>query len=811
MNLFQGEECSYEIDSYAEGALSPGQVERLRHLAGYAPHWFWWGPRGTERRDRKIPRDPAKQGAKAKTNDPTTAGTLEQALEAMRRCGGGGVGLLVNTASPGFVGVDLDNVIHAGQIHALGEEAIERFQGAYVEISPSGTGLRIFALGAIPPDTPAGSTAVAVGANGAAIKFEVYAAGGKPRFLRTTGAMLSSTVGAVGPCQGGLDWLAGVMREARGGPPAAAPDNDVASASVKGLDAGALSLDRVFEALSELRPDKDAEAVITGIAADVATLPRSKLAEAWRGNKAPWKYDWSTADLFIACEAIRRGAGSAGDVVEVWGASGLADREKFERKDYQNRTLDGAARSVLTSLQNKAAKPEKAQPVQLSEGLSEALALSGDRLTFGRGGRPDAVENTVAVLFRNDPDLTGSLGFNELSQRPERLRSWTVFDRGGCDKAGPLTDDDVTRVGMFLTRELGVKMDNKALWRGLEAAARDASFDPLADRLRELRGAWDGVKRVDTWLVKFAKIDDRGCEEYVSAAGRCFLVGAVARALSPGCQMDTVLAVEGAGGGGKSTLFKVLTEAVAPGLFADGVHDVSNATALVEGTGGKFVVELAELAGIRRVADVEALKGSLTRRVDTHRRPYDVLTRELPRRFVFVATTNRTEYLSDPSGALLRRFMPVRTLATETDPIDRDALAKWAPQLWGEAVAMYEAGAKWHLDESDGEAFRQWTEGRERRREDGAFHDELVELLGKWLGDNPTEGRNLADIAREVGDMRTVEGDQASRNRLADTLRSLGMESIKRGGVKRWHFTPDGANRAAFNREQTQSRAVATA
>ena len=182
---------------------------------------------------------------------------------------------------------------------------------------------------------------------------------------------------------------------------------------------------------------------------------------------------------------------------------------------------------------------------------------------------------------------------------------------------------------------------------------------------------------------------------------------------------------------------------------------------------------------------------------------------------MFVASTNRSEYLADSSGALLRRFWPVKTLATETDPIDREALAGVAGLLWGEAVRQFEAGAKWHLDESDGVAFKQWTAGRELRREDGAFHDELVALLSEWVLDHfsqgQSSGKRIADVARAVGDMRTVEGDFVARNRLADSLRALGMQSIKRGGVKKWYFTPDAARTALLTREQTPKQRLAAA
>lgn len=778
---------------YVDGQLSPSQIENLRHLEGLAPDWFLWGPPGSVGRERKSPQSPA--GGPGRVNDPATAGTLNEALEAMQSRRAGGVGLLISTGVPGFVGLDLDNVIDGGEAHALGLQAIEHFKGGYVEVSPSGTGLRIFCLGKLPTDTPKGSTAIVDG-----VKFEAYPAGTN-RFLRTTGALVEGTAGEVVNCQAGLDWFAGIMAASKG----AAHDNNKGA----GKSSGSLSLDTVFEELGHLRPDKDSDSVIEAIESAISAQPRGKLAEAWSGNASPWKGDHSTADLFMACEAIRRGAACLDEVVAVWLASGLGKRPKLKRKDYRGSTVDRAARSVLASLQSKPVAGDKAKsPAPLPEGLAEALALSGDRLTYTKGGRLEASENSVVVLLRNAPALGGLLGFNELGQRAVRLKPWTVFDRGAADTPGLMTDDCVTRCGMYFLREWGLKIDRKELGRGLEAAARDASFDPLADRLRVLGGQWDGTRRVDSWLVDYLKAETLDCAEYICTVGRCFLVGAVARALRPGCQFDTVLALEGSGGGGKSTAFKILAEAVAPGLFTDAVPDVSNAVSLVEAAGGKWIVEIAELAGVRRAADIEALKAALTRRTDTIRRPYAERPEELPRRFVFVASTNRSEYLADPSGALLRRFWPIKTMATETDPIDREALAHVAGQLWGEAVRLFEAGEKWHLDESDGAAFKQWTAGRELRREEGAFHDELVALLSDWVLDHLSSGgdcgKRINDVARAVGDMRTVEGDLVARNRLADSLRALGMQSIKRGGVKKWHFTPDAARNALITREQSQ-------
>lgn len=780
------------LTKFTEGVYTPEQVKHLEHLAQFAPNWFWCA------RASKAPRDPHKSGGETgSVNDLSTTGTLEQALQAMKDQRGVCVGLLVSVGVPRLVGIDVDNVIHDGDVHPIGLEVMRQFSSAYVEVSPSGTGLRIFCTGTKPDSAPKGSTAIGQEHHGIEIKFEIYASGGAGRYLRVTGLPVESTRGAVAPCQSGIDWFCEVL--------AASAANKVTSAS-KAPNSGksfniqdALKeIKAAFIELDGLRTPREETELDNAIRSAIAEHSRCKFSKAWEGDLKPFKGDPSTADKALCCEVIRLGASHFEDVVAAWGESALGKRDKFNREDYQVRTVLSAATDVLVELRRKANNGGKPAPaIELPAAVVEALEQTGDVMTRAKSGRIEPTEGNVVMVLRNDPRVAGLLGFNELSQRAERLGSFQVFDRGACTKPGALSDDDVTRASMWLAIAYGVNIDHKCLMRGIEAAALDAKFDPLADSLLALGKQWDGVPRVDSWLTKYALVDDTGCAEYVSVAGRCFMVGAVARALEPGCKVDTVLSVEGAGGGGKSSMFKVLADAVGKALFTDGVHDVSDTTSLIEGAEGCWIIELAELAGIRRAADVEALKKALTQTEDKHRRPYDVLTRVIQRRSVFVATTNRTEgYIADPTGALARRFHPVRTLSTEKNQIDRAGLEAVAGQLWGEAVRMYQAGVKWHIAESDGKSFSQWVNGRELRNEDGAFHSELFTYLQVWYGDDYIEGRSLTKIAEAVGDRRTVEagGTGAAAMALAGTLVQLGMVKRK-SGTSKWFFTVDACNK----------------
>ena len=111
----------------------------------------------------------------------------------------------------------------------------------------------------------------------------------------------------------------------------------------------------------------------------------------------------------------------------------------------------------------------------------------------------------------------------------------------------------------------------------------------------------DGVKRVDTLLVKYLGAEDN---IYTREATRKTLVAAVARTMNPGIKFDTVLVLNGPQGIGKSTLFSKLGGK----FFSDSlsISDMRDKTA-AEKLQGYWILEIGELAGIRKI-DEETLK-----------------------------------------------------------------------------------------------------------------------------------------------------------------------------------------------------------
>ena len=102
------------------------------------PRWVVWkGP--------KVPYNAAASNSTASVTDPSTWATFDQAQTAYEEGGYSGVGFVLN--GDGIVGVDLDKCVHAGEPEPAALGLLDRVGCQYIEVSPSGTGLRGFGYG----------------------------------------------------------------------------------------------------------------------------------------------------------------------------------------------------------------------------------------------------------------------------------------------------------------------------------------------------------------------------------------------------------------------------------------------------------------------------------------------------------------------------------------------------------------------------------------------------------------------------------------------------------------------------------------
>jgi predicted P-loop ATPase len=191
--------------------------------------------------------------------------------------------------------------------------------------------------------------------------------------------------------------------------------------------------------------------------------------------------------------------------------------------------------------------------------------------------------------------------------------------------------------------------------------------------------AWDGVPRIDRWLIDLAGADDT---EYVRRASRAWLIAAVRRARKPGCRFDQMLVLDGPQGTGKSRALQLL--AVENAWFGDDLPIEGVARELIEATAGKWIVEASEL-GRLGAETAAALKACLSRTYDEARLAYQREVTRSPRQFVIVGTTCAAEYLSDATGN--RRIVPI-----SVRHFDLAKLAEIRDQLWAEAAIAEASG-----------------------------------------------------------------------------------------------------------------------
>jgi hypothetical protein len=146
-----------------------------------------------------------------------------------------------------------------------------------------------------------------------------------------------------------------------------------------------------------------------------------------------------------------------------------------------------------------------------------------------------------------------------------------------------------------------------------------------------------------------------------------------------------VLTLQGKQGLGKSSFGRALVPIEE--WVTDGVTVGDGAREVIENTRGRWLVELAELAG-RSNREIDTIRKFITVRIDSARGAYKQRVDDVPRQFVFYATTNADEFLTDTTGN--RRWWPVRPTA-----IDITAIRADRAQVWAEVMTIYEREPLW--------------------------------------------------------------------------------------------------------------------
>jgi predicted P-loop ATPase len=404
-------------------------------------------------------------------------------------------------------------------------------------------------------------------------------------------------------------------------------------------------------------------------------------------------------------------------------------------------------------------------PSAAAKSLRRAGAADVQFRDLNRFGDPKPTLANAVIAIR-------ALG---IEARLDLFHSRTMVSHDGTIKTireGLLADDTVGAVRSLINNTYKIDCGDPNTLAAIKEIARDNAFDPVLDLLDRCQGNWDGVKRLDSWVVDYL-----GCEDSQlnRAIGRSVLKAACRRARVPGCKFDFITVLEGPEGIDKSTAIRILA---GDENFSDQSILGASDKEVQEQLEGTWMHENADLAGMKR-ADVEQIKAFASRQTDRARPAYGRVREDRPRRSIEWATTNDDTYLLSQTGN--RRWWPLKTGRINIEALKRDR-----EQLLGEAATYEAAGERIGLDES------LWNDARDAQ-EQRRVTDPWEDILARRLDDDQTglvhrAGNGLecvfsVDVLSRILDIPADKQTSQHTQRLAQAMKQVGWGRSSSGRI----------------------------
>jgi predicted P-loop ATPase len=356
------------------------------------------------------------------------------------------------------------------------------------------------------------------------------------------------------------------------------------------------------------------------------------------------------------------------------------------------------------SIRNKNLRSIQNSKIVKNESVIAVAVDSGELIKTDKG-KIIPCNSNIQWIFRHTSFFT-----EDVPMYWDSFRRRTILEE---DEEAPI-DDIYVEVCAALEKKYGIFQGTRQLVRdNLEKAVKEARpIDSLEKYIRELE--WDRVdRRKDFYEALGITAKNRGFQiglqgdfEETRELERIYLdkwmLSGVARALEPGCKVDSVLTLAGRQGCGKSTFARMITPHEYPhsrdserskGWFTDtiGRDKKLSHPDEIRKLVGTHVVEFAEMDALRK-SEVTEMKVFISETDAKIVPKYREGAVSLPRRCIYIGTTNRYDYLTDTTGN--RRFM---NIDIGNFQIDTDWVLENRDQLWAQYKAIYDEGEAWFL------------------------------------------------------------------------------------------------------------------
>lgn len=553
------------------------------------PLWVNWKYQSRDGgKKTKVPVD-AKTGNNARSNDPETWCTFTAADWKKKKNNCNGVGVMFGGLGNGYMlcGVDIDN--HANTVggNPLQPEILELFKGTYAEKSPSGNGCHILFM--LPESFIEQLKKVWTKYNNkkSDADIECYISGITNRYFTYTGDCIADY-----------------------------PITDMSAALQTFLD----------KYMLREQPQTQSKPVPAPVHVDIEKMldiaRNSKSGAAFGGlydggDTSAYNGDDSAADLAL-CQMLAFYLQGDYNKIDTAFRSSALMRDKWNREDYRSATINKAIKSC-----DKFYTPPKAKKNTYTEGR-------------GREGK------------KNLPPLDLD-GFREWIKGRYELSFDAVrheTDFGAIENKGHEYFKALnfpTYLEQELQHDFSTGINISAIERYLNVIVGENVKNPLLDSIKAVK--WDGVKRLQQ-VFDILHIEDKLSKiflyKWFLQAIAMLHNGDNGKKFAP----EFVLVLQGRQGTGKTRFFQHLCP---QNYWGEGeTVDPRDKDTLIRIT-SKWIVEIGEIGSTMK-KDVDILKAFLTRGTDDCRPPYGKKSMEYPRKTVFVATVNETEFLLDTTG-----------------------------------------------------------------------------------------------------------------------------------------------------------------